>query len=89
MYKIIASGILLITSLILTIISLPPYEQGKFVLMSLLVIIAGGTAIGYFISSWTKGFMKEKFKESLKSSFGISCLIYIAGYLFASIQGLI
>jgi hypothetical protein len=88
MYKIIISGILLITSLIFTTISLPHYDNKMRILISLFAIIVGGIVIGYFVSAWSKCNMIKKFKESLKVSIGISSLIYLAGYIFASIQGL-
>lgn len=89
MNRIIISGILSFAALIFTSISITPYEGGILIGISLLVILIGGISIGYFISAWSKGSIKKNFKSALKISFGISSLIYLVGYLFTSLQGLV
>ena len=88
MYKIILSGLLILTSLIFTIISLPQYDNMRFILIMIIAIFIGGISVGFLLSAWSKGNMIKRFIDSLKISFGLASLIYIAGYIFASIQGL-
>ncbi len=88
MSKIVISIILFITALFLTYLSLPPYDNELIILLSAITILIGGFALGFFISAWSKKDRKERFKNNLKYTFGISSLIYITGYIFASIQGL-
>lgn len=89
MIKIIISGLLLTTSIVLTSLSGAPYNRGLILLFTIIPILVGGFTIGFFISVWSKNNKINSFKNSLLYTFGLSSLIHLSGYIFVSIQSLI
>lgn len=57
----------------------------KWLAISVLIII-GGLAISFGITIWSNQPKKPSFINSLKISFGLSAVVFIAGYIFAALH---
>lgn len=83
--KITFSVVSFIFAILLTIISVSPYEDNVF-LFSIALIAFGGLTISLTFVTWSNKKRKTVFLNSLEISFGLSSLIFILGYLYTALQ---
>ncbi len=86
--KILFSIISFVSAIGLTIASSPPYESHFFYTLIILILL-GGLIISLFWATWKSNNWKDTFEKSLEVSFGISSLVIILGYFYATLEPII
>lgn len=81
--------ILFIACIILTFISMTPYNSGFLVISIGLCIGACSIFMAFLLNPWYYGTFKERFRKSLKLGFLFTTGSYVSGYLFILLESLI
>lgn len=81
--------ILFIACIIVTFVSMSPYNTGFLILTIGLGLGACSIFMAFLINPWYFGTFKERFRKSLKLGFLFTTASYLSGYLFILIESLI
>lgn len=86
MKKILFSCLILLINIIFILLSSPFYDVSFILTLSLTIILLSSIPIAYFIHAWKIGKSNINFKESIKTSVGISGFIYFLAYTAESLS---
>jgi hypothetical protein len=73
-------------AMVLPTISISFNNITKWLAICASIIAIGGLAISFGITIWNNQPKKSSFINNLKISFGLSAVVFIAGYIFAALH---
>lgn len=81
--------VLYLIAIVLTYISMTPYNTGFLIISVAMVLTFFSLIMAFLISPWYTGTFKQRYKKGLKLGFILSSGFYILGYLFIIVESLI